>query len=308
MSDIILIDAQNLAFRLFFSAMKRKSVNGGGLSFNGKETSIIFGFTQQIASLLGEHQGCDLVVCWDSKSKRRLALTDLAKKSNLIESGYKEERKGLGEEDKVSVETQVAHLRTEIIPAFAVMQVCVEGYEADDVIYSYAKRYQDRKCYIISSDRDFYQTLTSPNVTIIDAMNKRTWNKEIFTKEYGFDPCLYVDYGAIIGEGKGGDNIPGVPGCGDKTAKKLVRQYGNTASIISGLTAKQPRDSKEESLLNNLPLLDLSLKLKQMDYIEGLPEIRISPTSEEEAKKVIIAWGCISLLKKTKLLCRGEQN
>jgi len=275
-----------------------------GLSSSGKEISIIYGFLRQILSLMKEYANSDVIIVWDCKSKRRVALTDKAKAAGLIKTGYKEERKSLSKADEETLGVQIAYLKTEILPKLAVSQISVEGYEADDVIFSYVNKYKDHACYIISSDRDFYQALSLPNVQVVDCINHRVWTKEKFMGEYGFDPELYVDYGAFVGEGKGGDNIPGVPSCGDKTTRKFIKEYGDVESIISALSKKESRTLKEESVLKNLTLLGLSYDLKKMDNIE-LPDYSIQETNVEETKKMLISWGFISFLKNLDVLC-GE--
>jgi len=303
MKNLILIDAHNLAYRMLFGFKTGKQE----LSSSGKETSIIYGFVRQILSLMKDYQNSDVIICWDCKSKRRIALTNKAKAEGLIKTGYKEERQSLSEADKETLSVQMAYLKTEILPKLAVCQISVDGYEADDVIFSYVKKYKEHACYIVSSDRDFYQALSMPNVQVIDCINHRVWTKEKFMEEYGFDPNLYVDYGAFVGEGGGGDNIPGVPNCGDKTARKFVKEYGNVEAIISALQKKETRTFREESVLKNLTLLGLSYELKKMDYIE-LPDYSIQETDVEETKKMLVSWGFISFLKNANVLCRISQD
>lgn len=322
--DLVLIDGQNLSHRLYwaFQNDKRNFDTSNGLSFNSQETSIIYGFLKHLIMLANTYPDSDFVVAWDSKSRRRIAETDKAKLDGLIETGYKEGRKSMDEEEKESFNNQVAHLQTEILPELSLLQVFIQDFEADDIIYSYTIKYPDRRCIIISSDKDFYQTL-SDNVIIHNTQQKEVWTKERFVKEFGFQPMQYIDYGALVGEGKGGDNIPGVDGCGPKGAKTLVSQYGSVGEILKALavklpyskTAKKPkkgevsntppmRTSVEEAVFNSVEKINLSYSLKKMDCI-NVPDLNIPSKKVSEVKQLLIRWGCVSLIKEAEKLC-GE--
>lgn len=322
--NLILIDGQNMAHRMYWAFQQNKKNGASALTFNSQETSIIFGFLKQLVVLGITYPDSDIVVAWDSKSLRRIAETDKAKKDGLIESGYKEGRKGMDEEEKESFFNQVAHLQTDILTELSVMQVSITGFEADDIIYSYTLKYPNRPCVIVSGDRDFYQAL-SENVKIHNMQKKEIWTLDKFIKEYGFKPSQYIDYGALVGEGAGGDNIPGVDGCGHVGAKNLVCQYGSIGEILKALALKAPytqikekkprrkkgdpipetipmRSKMEEEVFNSVDKISLSYSLKKMDFI-NVPDVTINPKKIADVKKMLIKWGCVSILKDASHLC-----
>ena len=303
MNKLILIDAQNLAHRFFWRYMKNKREPGSSLHYGSDHTSILFSLIRELILIEKSYPNSDKIVVWDSSSIRRKAETTKAKEIGLIKTGYKEGRVPMKDSEKESLENQIAHLQTEILPNLGVMQVYIQGFEADDCIYAYTVKYPERECVIISSDRDFYQCL-GEKVIVHDTMKEEVWTQDRFKKDYGFNPSLYVDYGALVGEGSGGDNIPGVDGCGDVSARKLVQAYGNIDGILKALSLKENRTKLEDKILASVDVIALSYSLKKMDVL-NLPDLQIEKKTERAVKQLLIEWGCMSMMKDAKRLCGG---
>lgn len=304
MNELILIDAQNLSHRFFWRYMKNKTEPGSSLHYGSDHTSILHSFVRELILLEKLYPQSEKIIVWDSPSIRRKAETDKAKAFGVIDSGYKEGRKKMGEAEAESLSNQISHLQTDILPNFGVMQVYIQGFEADDCIYAYTIKYPERKCIIVSSDRDFYQCINE-NVIVHDTMKQEIWTRERFSKEFGFSPSLYVDYGALVGEGSGGDNIPGVSGCGDVNAKKLVQAYGSIGEILKALSVKEKKTKLEERILGSVNLISLSYSLKKMDFL-NVPELLIEEKEEKKVKQILIEWGCAAMMKDANKLCGGK--
>ena len=297
----VIIDGNNLSFRCYW-AFKR-SVREGGVASREctQETSVIRGFLSEIVSLKRKYPESAVVVVWDGGgSIRREKETRRAIESGLIKTGYKEGRSH-DDPDSQSVHVQMSFLKTEILPVVAVTQCEIKGFEGDDIVCSYVES-GSGGFVIASSDKDFFQLLR-PGVIIDDTMQGRVVTEESFRKDYGFHPSLYVDYGALVGEGSGGDNIPGVKGCGDKTARSLVASMGTLERIIKGLTSKEKRSKAEQNVLDNLEVAHLSYSLKKMDVIP-VPAPSREQKSVPEIRKMLIKWGFMSLVKTADILAR----
>jgi DNA polymerase-1 len=297
MSDgprLLLIDGSNLCFREFFSQK--------GLSYKGRSVDVLFGAFKSLISYHKEWPDHFRIFTWEGGYSRRLRESEAGVASGLIPETYKQRRREKSAERDPEIEPlfeQMSQLET-LLDRTKTLQVRVPGYEADDVIYSYAKWAESRggEAIIISSDKDFYQCI-SDKVTVYDARAKETWNRERFVKEFDFGPELWVDKGAIEGEvGDSKDNIFGVDGWGPVNACKYVHDYGNIDSILAFLRGKEKRGKREDVFIAQEERLRLAKSLKGMDIVPDLPRPRIlRRTSEEDVKKMFLEFGFASLLK-----------
>ena len=153
----------------------------------------------------------------------------------------------------------------------------------------------------MSSDKDFMQILgIGPEVTIFDAMKDETWTAERFRMEFGFEPSLWVDMGAL--QGDKGDNIISLDGWGPKTACDYVRQYGTIDAIIEAVRAKDKKSKKEQMLLDNLPRVALARSLKKMDDIPNIPMLVYPHKESQPLYQKFLELGFMSLLRDVRLL------
>ncbi|HYU59334.1 MAG TPA: DNA polymerase I [Solirubrobacterales bacterium] len=226
-SELFLIDGNSLAYRAFFALPEDIATS------DGRPTNAIYGFASMMVKILVEHQPKAVVVVWDAGWSGR----------EVTYEPYKEQRKPRPD----LLQEQWPHIAP-LAEAFGFTNVRVEGYEADDVIAALARRAQEQgiPVMIVSGDRDVYQLVddgirvmtTSRGIT-----DTRVYDREGVVERYGVPPELVAD---LIGlKGDTSDNIPGVPGIGDKTAMQLLQEYGSLEAVlenvdsISGAKRKQ---------------------------------------------------------------------
>jgi DNA polymerase-1 len=225
--ELFLIDGNSLAYRAFFALPEDIATS------DGRSTNAIYGFASMMVKILVEHQPKAVVVAWDAGWSGR----------EVTYEPYKEQRKPRPD----LLQEQWPHIPP-LAEAFGFTNVRVEGWEADDVIAALARRAQEEgiPVMIVSGDRDVYQLVddgirvmtTSRGIT-----DTRIYDREGVIERYGVPPELVPD---LIGlKGDTSDNIPGVPGIGDKTAMQLLQEFGSLEAVldsvdsISGAKRKQ---------------------------------------------------------------------
>jgi len=299
MSDgpkLLLVDGTNLCFREFFS--------NKNLTHKGKAVDVLFGVFKSLVSYHKKWPHHFRIVAWEGGYARRLAESEAAVESGLIPSSYKQNRRDKAAEPDQSIDLEPLFEQMEILETLLdktrTLQVRVKGYEADDVINSYAEWAvrHGGEAVIVSSDQDFYQCLR-PNVQVFDARSKELWTHERFVKEFDFEPALWVDKGAIEGEiGPSKDNIFGVEGWGPVTACKYVTEHGDIHAIRAFLESKKKRGKREDTFLEQWDRLLLAMSLKRMDVVEELPMPRIKRIiKKSDIEKMFLEFGFASLLK-----------
>ena len=225
MPGLFLLDGNSLTYRAFF-AIPRDMVTR-----TGQETNAVFGFTQMLATLLREHQPDGIAVAFD-----------------LPGSTFRHERlpsyKANREKQEDSLYQQLDLVR-ELVDALGFPVATAEGYEADDVIATLATAARDvgRDVTIVTGDRDSYQLVEDPHVKVL--YNKRgmsdyaLYDEAGIAERTGVTPADYVAYAALRGDPS--DNLPGVPGVGEKTAAKLVNAYGGLDGIFAAVDDQTPK-------------------------------------------------------------------
>lgn len=296
MSDgpkLLLIDANNMCHRVHWAHKE--------LSWKGTHVGVIYGFFRQLVHLHKEYPEHYRVIAWDMGHTRRTEESEKAVEDGLIESSYKATRDHSSEDREIIFE-QMDELK-ESLRLVKCLQVWKKGFEADDLINTYAK--YAVKCggeaVIVSSDKDFYQVIDH-DVKIYDAMKKEVWSRERFEMEFGFNPELWVDAGAIMGDKS--DNIFGVDGWGPTYACRYVKEHGSVEKIREFIASKGGKLGKrEQKFLDSSDVLDLALSLKGMDIIKALPTPHDEDTKDEQAlKDYFLEWGFASMLKEARRL------
>ncbi len=246
MEKFILIDGHSLAFRAFYALplMANK---------NGQYTNAAYGFTMMLMRLVEEEKPDYVAVSFDlpKPTFRHEAFKD-----------YKGNRQKAPDEF-----TPQITLIKEICQAFRVPIIEKEGFEADDVIGTLAKMGEKAgaKVYIVTGDRDSFQ-LISENISVMLTRKGITQveliDENVLQEMYGLSPQQIVDLKALMGDKS--DNIPGVPGVGEKTALKLLHQFGNIENLYQHVeTVKGVK--LIEKLRNNEDLALLSHKLAKIE-------------------------------------------
>lgn len=217
---LILIDGHGLAYRMFFAIQAAMSTRAG------EPTNATYGFTRTLLSLINGDEAPDYIaVSFDVGETFRDAIFD----------DYKATREKMP--DALEVQIQRIH---DVLEAFNIPILEVEGYEADDVLGTVARlaAAQGVETLIVTGDRDLLQLVDEH--TLVQLPGGRTgeitvYDEAMVREKMGIDPVQIVDYKALVGDTS--DNIPGVPGIGDKTAVNLLNQYGTLEAIYENLDA-----------------------------------------------------------------------
>jgi len=225
-AELFLVDGNNLAYRAFFALPEELATT------EGFPTNALLGFTNMLFKLLSDYKPKGVAVAWDTRPVERLELAET----------YKADRRPtpdlLGE--------QFPFFRP-IVEAFGYRNLEFEGWEADDVIATLATRADDlgiRTC-IVSTDRDAFQ-LVSDNVSLMmtprGVSDVNVYTPDRVEARYGIRPEQIPDFIGLKGDTS--DNIPGIPGIGDKTAGQLIAQYGSLEEVIEHADELSPARRK----------------------------------------------------------------
>ena len=225
--QLVLIDGSGYIFRAFHALPMM-------VSPEGVPVNAVFGFTKMLMKLMNDLQPSHVLVIFDAG---RVTFR------NDIFPEYKQNRTDPPEE---------------LVPQFSLVRDATEamslpvtelpGFEADDLIASYAKMAHESgtECLIVSSDKDLMQ-LVRPGVTMLDPMKQRHISDAEVVEKFGVPPNRVVDVQSLAGDST--DNVPGVPGIGIKTAAELINQFGDLDTLLAGAeTIKQPK--RRENLVN----------------------------------------------------------
>jgi DNA polymerase-1 len=229
-SELFLVDGNNLAYRAFFALPEELATS------DGQPTNALLGFTNMLFKLLADYRPKGVAVAWDSRPVHRAAA---AKEAELV---YKEGRRPMPD----LLSEQFPHFRP-IVEAFGYRNLEFEGWEADDVIATLATRADTAgiKTCVVSTDRDAFQ-LCSENVCLMmtprGVADVNVYTPERVEARYGVRPDQVADFIGLKGDTS--DNIPGVPGIGDKTAGQLVAQYGSLEAVIEHASELSPARAK----------------------------------------------------------------
>lgn len=215
---LFLLDAFALIFRAYYALIKMPRLTQGG--FN---TSAIFGFVNTLEEVIRKEQPTHLAVCFDPQGPTFRSEAD---------ASYKAEREAMPEDIRLSIP-----FIKEIIKAYNIPILEVEGFEADDVIGTMAKRAEKEgfTTYMMTPDKDFGQ-LVSPNVLQYKPSYRgqdfELRGEEEVCARYGLNRTSQViDLLALMGDKV--DNIPGCPGVGEKTAVKLIQDFGSVEELLA---------------------------------------------------------------------------
>ncbi|TML43335.1 MAG: DNA polymerase I [Actinobacteria bacterium] len=231
-SELFLVDGNNLAYRAFFALPEELATS------EGFSTNALLGFTNMLFKLLADYKPRGVAVAWDTRPVHRHELLDT----------YKIERKPM----PGLLSEQFPYFRP-IVEAFGYLNLEFEGWEADDVIATLATRADEAgvKTTVVSTDRDAFQ-LVSDNVALMmtprGVSDVHVYTPERVEARLGIRPDQVPDFIGLKGDPS--DNIPGIPGIGDKTAGQLIAQYGSLEEVIQHadeLTPARSRAVKEHA-------------------------------------------------------------
>jgi DNA polymerase I len=213
---LFLLDGHSLSYRAFFALPPSLATT------SGQVTNAVYGFTSMLIKLLAEERPDLIAVAFDV-GKPTVRLDKYAE--------YKAGRPETPDEFR-----QQLGLIVEVLETLRIPVIGIEGHEADDAIATLALRAlaQGIEVVIVTADRDFFQ-LVRPGLTVMfnvkGISDIRRYDVEAVTERFGLPPEKYLDYVALKGDAS--DNIPGVPGVGEKTASKLVQDFGSVEELMT---------------------------------------------------------------------------
>jgi DNA polymerase-1 len=285
-ADLFLVDGNNLAYRAYFALPEELATT------EGFPTNALLGFTNMLFKLLADYRPKGVAVAWDTRPVHR---TERAPE-------YKVDRRPMPD----LLREQFPHFRP-IVEAFGYRNLEFEGWEADDVIATLASRADEagiRTC-VVSTDRDAFQ-LCSENVCLMmtprGVADVHVYTPERVFARYGVTPEQVPDFIGLKGDTS--DNIPGVPGIGDKTAGQLVAQYGSVEGVLEHLDELSPARSKnirghaEQALSSK----ELATMRRDLPLDCDPAELVLSPPDRSQLKEMFRRFEFRNLLQRVDVI------
>jgi DNA polymerase-1 len=272
---LLLLDGHSLAYRAFF-ALPVENFS----TTTGQPTNAVYGFTAMLINVLRDERPTHVAVTFD------------VSKSTFRTETYADYKAGRSE-TPADFKGQVSLVR-EVLDALRVPIVTAEGFEADDVIATLATQAaaEDMDVLIVTGDRDAFQ-LVSDRVTVLynarGVSDMRRMTPDAVQDKYGLTPEQYPEFAALRGDPS--DNLPNVPGLGEKTATKLIQQYGDVGSLIDHVDEVKGKvgDSLRahaSSVLRNRQLTEL---VRDVPLEAGPHDLRLGQWDRDEVHRVFDA-------------------
>ena len=272
MEKVLLIDGNSLVYRAFF-ALREADMR----TSTGQPTGAIHGFSSMLINLMKDHQPEGIAVAFD-----------------LPAPTFRHERiptyKAGREKAPDDLYQQLALIK-EILPSLGILTVEKEGYEADDVLATLASQSRDNSVHaiVVTGDRDSYQLVEDPYIQVL--YNRRGVSDYVLYDESGIRertgvlPQDYVLYAALRGDKS--DNLPGVPGVGEKTAAKLVNSYRNLDGIFDSLEDHKPKlrenlEKHEATVRTNTEVMEL---IRDVPLGVSSENLKFNPVDHNEVKQ-----------------------
>ncbi|RRQ49436.1 DNA polymerase I [Maribacter algicola] len=276
MSDqkrLFLLDAYALIFRGYYALIKNPRINSKGM-----DTSAIMGFMNSLFDVIKREKPDHLAVCFDKGGS--------AERTELFPE-YKANR----DETPDAIRIAIPYIQ-EILKAMHIPSVVLEGWEADDIIGTLSKQAEKEgyKVFMVTPDKDFGQ-LVSENIFMYRPARMgngiEIWGIPEVQKRFGVErPDQVIDYLGMMGDAS--DNIPGLPGVGDKTAKKFIEQFGSLEGLLEN--ADQLKGKMKEKIIENAELGRLSKKLATIctdcDVTFNAEDYELSVPDSESVQKI----------------------
>jgi len=270
-APLILVDGSSYLYRAFHAMFKADLHNAAG-----EPTGAVRGVTAMLRRLKKDYPNSNIAVIFDAKGKTF---------RDDIYPEYKAQRPPMP--DDLRAQIQPVH---DIVRAMGFPLLAIEGVEADDVIGTFARQATEAGMDIVVStgDKDMAQ-LVNQHVTLVNTMTETVMDIEGVKEKFGLPPELIIDFLALMGDKV--DNIPGVPGVGEKTALALLQNLGSIESIYSDLEAVRTLDFRgakkmPEKLADNKELAELSYLLAtikcDVELDVGITDLVNNPQNNEE--------------------------
>ena len=248
---LMLLDGNSLAFRAFYALPAENFKTQGGLT-----TNAVYGFTAMLINLLRDEKPSHVAAAFDVSRKT-------FRKEKYPE--YKEGRAATPDEFRGQID-----ITKEVLGALGIVVLAEEGFEADDLIATLATQAQaeDFRVLVVTGDRDSLQ-LVSDDVTVLypkkGVSDLHRFTPDAVVEKYGLTPTQYPDFAALRGDPS--DNLPGIPGVGEKTAAKWINQYGSLQALVDHVD--EVKGKVGDSLRANLSNVILNRELT--DLVKDVP-------------------------------------
>lgn len=271
---LFLLDGMALVYRAHFALVARPIFSSSGVN-----TSALYGFTQTLLEILKNQQPTHIAVAFD---------TDAPTHRQTEYAEYKATRQAMPED----ISQALPHVRR-MIEAFNIQVLTCDGYEADDIIGTIVRRAEEQgfKSYMVTPDKDFGQLIDEN--TFLYKPSRMGDGVEVLglpeiKARWGIErPDQVIDVLALMGDSS--DNIPGLPGIGEKTAMKLIAQFGTVESVLAG--AGKLSGKLKENLEKNRDLALVSKRLATINCETPCPvdldALKVVPMNEEKVKALL---------------------
>jgi DNA polymerase-1 len=269
--SVYLIDGSSYVYRAFFAIRQPLSTS------QGMPTQAVFGFKNMLERLVRQEKPHYLAVVFDERGPTF---------RHEVDPTYKAHRPPMP--DELAVQLPYIH---RLVEALNIPRLSLMGYEADDILGTLAQRFEAQSCEVVlvSGDKDFCQLVTE-HITILDTMKDQRIGREAVQERFGVEPERVIEVLGLMGDSS--DNIPGVPGVGEKTAKQLITQFGDIETLLACVDEiKQPKlreRLKEHAASARLSLRQVTIDVKTPIDISleelkvGNPDIEALQTLYEE--------------------------
>ena len=240
---VYLVDGTAYVYRAFFAIRQQLSTSAG------VPTKAVFGFKNMLQKLVQKEKPTHLGVAFDERGPTFRHEAD---------PNYKANRPPMPDD----LEKQIPYIHR-LIEAWNIPILRLQRYEADDILGTLAKRFEAQDCdvVLVTSDKDLCQLVTE-HTTILDPMKDQRLGTDHVKERFGVEPRYVVDFLGLMGDAS--DNIPGVPGVGEKTARQLLGEFGNLDALLDQVDAVK-RPKLRESLRDNAELARQSRQLATID-------------------------------------------
>lgn len=276
-STLYLIDGSSYIYRAYFAIRHLSSPNGF-------PTNALYGFTQMLLKVLKDRKPDHVAVIFDAG---RVTFR------NEIYPEYKANRLAMPDDLRQQIEPIKAMVRAFNIPALD-----LAGFEADDIIGTIARDCRERglKTVVVTGDKDLMQIVTE-DVNLLDTMKDKESGIPEVLERFGVEPARVIDILGLAGDSS--DNIPGVPGIGEKTAIKLVQEFGSLdallerAAEVKGKTGERLREFADQARLSRrLATIDVHVPL---DY--SFDDFSTLPPDNAKLAELFKTYGFTTLMK-----------
>ncbi|MWV44004.1 DNA polymerase I [Paenibacillus sp. HJL G12] len=289
-SKLILIDGNSIIYRAFF-AMPPLTNN------KGLHTNAVYGFTNMLLRLIEDHKPTHMMVAFD------------AGKITFRHEGY-QEYKGGREKTPPELSEQFPLLK-ELLQGFGISQFELSGYEADDIIGTVSRIAEEagHQILVVTGDKDMLQLasdhvqvgLTRKGVTEIE-----TYAPEQIQERYGLTPLQIIDLKGLMGDAS--DNIPGIPGVGEKTALKLLHQFGSVEEVLANTS--ELKGKMKEKIETHADDAVMSKKLatiyREVPLDKSFDDMNFNGLKEETAGPALAKLEFKSLLERLSFKADGS--